>query len=104
VSAGLGLWQFATVILDTQEPWDSGYYIAFYVGALSLSALFGYLYTEHAWLWGFTVVFAQLPVMMIHADVDGLLLVGILFLSALTVPAMVVSRSASQLRKVRQHQ
>jgi hypothetical protein len=37
---------------------------------------FGGLYTERSWRWGFILIFAQLPVMLIHAEPHGLVLAG----------------------------
>jgi hypothetical protein len=83
--AGITLWQLATILLGA-EPWDSGGYAGFYLAALGLCALFGWLYTERPWRWGFILIFAQLPVMLVQVEPDELLLAGVVYLSLLTLP------------------
>jgi hypothetical protein len=97
--AGLALWQLSVFVLGTKEPWDSANYVGFYLAALGLSAVFGYFYTARAWRWGFIVIFAQLPIMLLQAEPDGLMLVGLLFLSMLALPGAIVAIIASRLRK-----
>ncbi len=91
---GLGLWQLATVALGA-EPWDDSGYTGFYLMSLGLSALFGYFYPEKPWRWGLILTFAQLPIMLIHAEPSRLLLVGLLFLVALALPAVIMASAAS---------
>jgi hypothetical protein len=92
------LWQLATIVLGA-EPWDSSGYAGFYLGAIGLCALFGWLYPDRSWRWGCILIFAQLPVMLVHAKPDGLLLVGLGYLSALTLPAIIVAIAASRVKQ-----
>ncbi len=93
------MWQLATIVLGA-EPWDSSGYAGFYLGAIGLCALFGWLYTDRSWRWGVILIFAQLPVMLVHTKPDGLLLVGIAYLSALTLPAIMVAIAASRVKQL----
>jgi hypothetical protein len=100
-AGGLALWQFANAVLGTREPWDSPAYLGFYLGALGLSAGFGALYNERPWRWGLIVIFAQLPVMMLHKAVDPLLLVGFAFLAVSALPAIIAASLGSYFGKLR---
>jgi hypothetical protein len=61
---------------------------------------FGGLYTERSWRWGFILIFAQLPVMLIHAEPHGLVLAGIAYLSLLTVAAIIVAVAVSHAKQL----
>jgi hypothetical protein len=97
--AGLTLWQLATIVLGA-EPWDSNGYVGFYLGALGLCGLFGWLYTERPWRWGLLLIFAQLPVMLVQVEPDGLALAGVAYLSLLTLPAIMVALAASHVKQL----
>lgn len=76
IVAGLAFWEWANVALGRQEPWDSPDYFSFYLTALGLCGALGYLFPERPWRWGLIIVFAQLPVMIFHAGLGPLLVIG----------------------------
>lgn len=102
--AGLALWVLATIVLGG-EPWDYDGYIGFYLGALSLCALFGWLFEVRAWRWGLVLVLTQAPVLLLlnssgARDLqDGLVLVGLAYLAAQTLPAIFVAWAASRAKQ-----
>lgn len=96
---GLAFWQWATSFLGTHEPWDAPDYPLFYLGSLGLCAVFGYLSPSRPWRWSLLIIFAQLPIMVLHAGRVGPLIgVGIGFLMLQVLPAMLVAAAASRLR------
>lgn len=95
---GITYWHLATIVLGA-EPWDSDGYVGFYLGALVLCAGFGWVYAERSWRWGIILIFAQLPVMVVHVVPDGLVLVGLAYLSVQTLPAITVALAASHVRR-----
>ena len=97
--AGLLFWESANFALGTQEPWDSPNYGAFYLAALGVSGAFGYGFYERPLRCGPLFMFAQLPVMIYHAGVGPLLLVGIVILAIESVPAMLVAFAGSRIRR-----
>lgn len=98
--AGLAFWEMAHLVLGTKEPWDSPNYLGFYLGALGLSAVFGYLFHKRAWRWGVIVIFAQLPVMAVHSRLGPLVAIGVVLLTFLAMPAALAAIGASQLREL----
>jgi hypothetical protein len=101
-AGGLALWQLATSVLATPEPWDSPDYLAFYLAALGLCGVFGFLFPGRAWRWGFIVIFAQLPVMIFHSAALGpLLVLGLAVLAVQALPAILAAAAASALRQRR---
>jgi hypothetical protein len=101
-AGGLALWQLATSVLGTPEPWDSPDYLAFYLAALGLCGVFGFLFPDRPWRWGFIVIFAQLPVMIFHSAGFGpLLVVGLAVLAVQALPAIIAATAASSVRQRR---
>ena len=98
--AGLAFWEWATIVLGVREAWDSPDYLSFYLAALGLCAAFGYLFTERAWRWGLIIMFAQLPVMLVHSGTGPLMVVGVAFLTVMAVPAVAAATATSYLRKL----
>jgi hypothetical protein len=103
-SSGLALWALAATVLGG-EPWDSRGYVGFYLGALGLCALFGWLFEVRAWRWGLVLVLTQAPVSLLLSlsgarDLqDGLVLVGLAYLAAQTLPAIFVAWAASRAKQ-----
>jgi hypothetical protein len=98
-ATGVAFWQWATTFLGTQEPWDAPDYLFFYLGSLGLCAAFGYLWPSRPWRWGLIIIFAQLPIMLLHAGRVGPLVgVGMGLLVLQVLPAMLVAAAASRLR------
>ena len=97
--AGLLFWEAANLALGTQEPWDSPDYGVFYLAALGVSGAFGYAFYEGPLRWGAIIMFAQLPVMVFHAGVGPLLLVGIVYLVIESLPAMLAAFGGSRIRR-----
>jgi len=97
----LAFWVLANLVLGTQEPWDSPYYLRFYLLALGLCATFGYFFEERPMLWAVIVVFAQLPVMGLSTGrlIAPLMVIGILLLMIQSLPAILIAIAASIARK-----
>jgi hypothetical protein len=103
-SSGLALWALAAIILGG-EPWDSRGYVGFYLGALGMCALFGWLFEVRAWRWGLVLVFTQVPVLLLLSSSggrdlqDGLILVGLAYLAAQALPAIFVALATSRAKQ-----
>jgi len=98
-ATGLAFWQWATSSLGMQEPWDAPDYPAFYFGSLGICAASGYLLPARPWRWALIIIFAQLPLMVLHTGrVGPLLVVGIGFLVLQALPAILAATAASRFR------
>jgi hypothetical protein len=97
--AGLTLWLIATLVLGG-EPWDFREYTQYYLVALCLSAFFGHRYRFRPWRWGLILVFAQIPLIAMSPNGQGLLPAGLLYTLLLSLPAMAVASAASYLTKL----
>lgn len=101
------MWQLATSLLGA-EPWDYGGYGGFYLVALGLSAVFGWIYPKRPWRWGLILILAQFPVMVFHVFFingmanDGLVIVGLATMLAQTLPAIIVALAVSHFKQLRQ--
>ena len=92
-------WLFVSHVSSAKEPWDAaGYWLIWYPGSLLLSACGGFAFGRRGWSAGAIVTFAQLPVMCVNTEFGGLLIVGVVFLSVLAVPAVMLSALFGRLR------
>jgi hypothetical protein len=93
-------WEVVARVLKVQEPWDSPSFLPAYLLALGGCGVIAFFLPERAWRWGIIASFAQLPVMLAHSDSDGSLLpAGLLFLAALSLPAIAVAIAIAALRR-----
>jgi hypothetical protein len=98
-ATGLAFWQWATAFLGVLEPWDAPEYPFFYLGSLGLCAAFAYLLPSSPWRWSLIIVFAQLPVMVLHSGQVGPLIgVGTGLLVLQVLPGMLVAAAAARVR------
>jgi hypothetical protein len=95
---GAALWYVASINIKG-EAWDADGYFAYYLGALCLSAIFGYVYPRRSWLWGLILVSAQLVFIVLEAGISGLIVAGIFYSLLLTAPAIVLASIAAHLRR-----
>ena len=97
---GLAYWAAVSGMTGGGEPWDAAaYWTLVYPGALLLSAILGFAMPVRAWLWGPIAVFAQVPVVIAVAGAGPLLLAGVLYAAALSIPAALVSAGAGWIRR-----
>ncbi|NYZ62049.1 hypothetical protein [Luteimonas deserti] len=97
---GIAYWAVASGIAEGGEPWDApAYWTVIYPGALLVSAMLGSAMPTRAWLWGPIVVFAQVPVVIAVSGAGALLLAGLVYAVALSVPAALVSAGAGWMRR-----
>jgi hypothetical protein len=102
-ATGLAFWQCATSVLGTQEAWDAPGYPIFYLGSIGLCAAFGYLLSPRPWRWALIIIFAQLPIMVLHTgQVGPVVVVGIGFLALQALPAILAATAASRFRCIKQ--
>lgn len=96
---GLVYWQIVVLASSAREPWDaSGYWTVLYPLAILICAGLGYAFRRRAWLTGGLFVFAQLPVMVVHAGTGPLIWAGLLLLGLLSIPAVLAAWLAALLR------
>ena len=101
--AGFALWQWGQVVAKTNELWDTHWFLPFYGAALGLSAALGLLFHDRAWRWGFIVVLALFPSMIVDArpgNGGGLWPVGLMFTAFLALPGAAAAAGAAQVRKL----
>lgn len=97
---GLAYWSIVSALGGGAEPWDvPAFWTAAFPGALVLSALFGAATPRRAWAWGAIVMLAQVPVVIAVTDVGPLAIVGLLYATALAMPAALVSWMAGAVRR-----
>jgi hypothetical protein len=88
-ASGILLWAVASIGLHTAEPWDSPNYWTAYLIAIGVSAAWGYLLPDRAWLWGLLVMCAQVPVMWFNdKGVGSLWALGLIPIGIMAIPAM----------------
>ena len=98
--AGIAYWAAVSGALRGGEPWDAdAFWTLVYPGALLLSAVLGFAMPTRAWLWGLIVVLVQVPVVIAVSGAGPLLLAGVLYAAALSIPAALVSGGAGWLRR-----
>ena len=94
---GIAYWAVASGMTGGGEPWDApAYWTLAYPGALLVSAMLGFAMPARAWLCGLIVVFAQVPVVIAVAGAGPLLMAGLLYAAALSLPAALVSAFAGR--------
>nr|WP_298929123.1 hypothetical protein [uncultured Erythrobacter sp.] len=93
------LWSLSNAAGGTAEPWDSVYFIFFYLFACVVSFGLGFVCRKWAWAIGALVVLTMLPVMYVFAPESApWLMFGLFFSIILSVPAGVASALGSVLR------
>ena len=89
---GLLYWQVTSSAFGTQEPWDAPrYWSTAYPLALMLSAALGFAFRYNAGLTGTVLIFAQFPIMVAGEGVGPLSVLGLVYLSILSVPAVIAA-------------
>lgn len=93
---GIGFWAAASVTLASGEPWDSPYYLAWFLGALTVGATFGWIFPKRSWRWGPILVFGQAPVMLVNTGLETLFVVALGWLALEAIPALLISAVAGR--------
>lgn len=90
--SGAILWQMAAAFGGRREAWDSSLYwtVAYPLGMIVAGAL-GYLHSEKPWRWGLALMLAQAVVLAVAAASFGLLPLGLIMFSILSLPVMAVA-------------
>lgn len=95
----LAFWSAASFVLNAPEPWDSEHYGTAFLLALGLIALASFALPDEPWRWAIIFVAAQLPVMVVRSEAGPLWAVGLMFLLAECIPAVVIALLAGWLRR-----
>lgn len=99
ILAGMALWTAIAWLGGRAEPWDSGlYWTVGYPLSLILAAGFGYLFPRHPWRWALLLFHSQLVVMLASGAGLGLLPLGLILLTILSLPACAVARIGARAR------
>ena len=96
---GIGFWAAASVTLASGEPWDSPYYLAWFLASLVIGATFGWFFPRNSWRWGPVMVFGQAPVMLVHTGLEPLFVVALGWLALEAMPALLISAVAGRAKK-----
>ncbi len=101
ISLALGMlyWMWVDSQLGVTEPWDSEHFWSYYLPALPIGFLIGFVSRQRSVLIGGIFVLAMLPVMALQSGVGPLIAVGILLLLFLSAPAAVSSWVGGHLRQ-----
>jgi hypothetical protein len=93
-------WIFVARMAGVAEPWDaSGYWSLWYPLAFVIAAFGGLFLQTRRWLAGVVVAITQLPVILIHAHIEPLLLAGMAFLMLTALPLVAISEGVPWLVK-----
>lgn len=99
IAAGAILWGVTVALSGRGEPWDApGYWSIAYPIAVLLSGALGYFFPDKPWRWAVTVIFMQLPVMILNGPGFGLLPLGLALLAVLSLPAIWLARLGARIR------
>lgn len=98
IVAGVALWTVTAAIGGRTEPWDSpGYWSVAYPLAILLAGALGYLFPHRPWRWAVVLMFMQGVVMLFSGSGAGLLPLGLIALSVLSLPAVAFASFAARL-------
>jgi hypothetical protein len=98
-AAGLILWFATSMLGGRREPWDSPvYWTVSYPVAIALAGALGYVFPEKPWRWALVIMFMQMVVMIVGGSGFGLLPLGLILLSVLSLPGAAVARWAAGIR------
>ncbi|MGH8508883.1 MAG: hypothetical protein ACREVH_09220 [Gammaproteobacteria bacterium] len=99
IVAGTALWLTTSAIGGRAEPWDTSiYWTVAYPVAIVLAGLLGYVFPRRPWRWAVVVIFMQAAVMLIAGSGFGLLPLGLILLTVLSLPAVALARIAAEVR------
>ncbi len=99
IVAGTALWLTASAIGGKAEPWDSSiYWTVAYPVAIVLAGFLGYVFPQRPWRWAVVVIFMQAAVMVIAGSGFGLLPLGLILLTVLSLPAVALAWLAAKVR------
>ncbi len=73
-------------IMGKAELWDSKSFCWIYLFLISLSTFFGALFRKNYFIWGWIILFSELPIMMWDSGLSSLWAIGLLFLFVLSIP------------------
>ena len=86
---GLALWTATAMAGNRIEPWDApGYWTIAYPSAIAISGLLGFVFPERVWRWILTLMFMQLPVMLLGGSGFSLLPMGFILMAVLALPGI----------------
>jgi peptidoglycan/LPS O-acetylase OafA/YrhL len=90
--SGAVLWQMAAAMSGRREAWDSSLYwtVAYPLG-MAVAGVLGYLHPVAPWRWGLTLMLAQAVVLAVAAASFGLLPLGLIMFSVLSLPVILVA-------------
>lgn len=99
IVAGTVIWVATSAISGRAEPWDSTiYWTVAYPVAIVLAGLLGYVFPQRPWRWAVVVIFIQAAVMIIAGSGFGLLPLGLILLTVLSLPAVALAWLAARVR------
>jgi hypothetical protein len=88
-ASGVLLWGVASFGMHTAEPWDSPNFWTAYLMAVGMSAIWGFVFPRRAWVWGLTVMYAQMPVMWFNeGEIGSLWVLGLVLTGIMAIPAV----------------
>lgn len=94
---GIVLWTVTSAVGDRTEPWDTEIYWSFsYPLSIAASAVLGYLFPTRAWRWAVVLTFMQGAVMLLGGSGLGLLPLGLVLLSILSLPPIAAALLAAK--------
>ena len=100
IVAGTILWFATSAMSGRREPWDSSlYWTVAYPIAIVLSGVLGYAFPQKPWRWAAVVIFSQLIVMIVGGSGFGLLPLGVVLLTVLSLPAVGLASVGAWLRR-----
>jgi len=100
IVTGTVLWVATSRISGKAEPWDSSiYWTVAYPVAIVLAGLLGYAFPQRPWRWAAILMFMQAPVMVMGGAGFGLLPLGAILLTVITLPAVALARLAARVRQ-----
>lgn len=88
---GIGFWAAASITLAAVEPWDSPYYLPWFLASLAIGATSGWFFPTRSWRWGPIMVFGQAPVMLVQTGFEPLFVVALGWLALEAIPATLIS-------------
>ena len=99
-SLGVGLWAAASAILGSGEPWDSPYYLGWYLVSLTIGATAGWVFPARSWCWGPIIVLGQAPLLLMNARLEPMFAFAVGWLALEAFPAAVVSAVAGKAKEL----
>jgi multisubunit Na+/H+ antiporter MnhB subunit len=102
-TSGIILWLATTAISGRREAWDASlYWMAAYPLGLIIAGILGYLVPERPWRWALTLMLTQAVTLAAGAADFGLLPLGLIMFSVLSLPLILAAKLASTVGRRRE--